>query len=76
MKEFLEYLVRLIVDNPKEVTIEETTLGEKSFQYTIKANPEDMGKIIGKGGKIIQAIRSVAKIVAIKQDIQIRIEVV
>lgn len=75
MKEFLLYLIQLIVDNPKDIKIEETPIGEKSFQYTITANSDDMGKIIGKEGKVIQAIRSVAKILAIKQNLQVRIEI-
>ena len=75
MQDFLKYLVSLIVDHPDEVNIEERILGENVSQYIISANQEDMGKIIGKEGKIIQAIRNVAKIMAIKENKQIRVEI-
>lgn len=75
MIDFLKYLLQLIVDHPEEIKIEERGAGENSFQYIISANQEDYGKIIGKGGKIIQSIRNVAKVLAIKENKQIRIEI-
>ncbi|MCL4339317.1 KH domain-containing protein [Patescibacteria group bacterium] len=75
MQDFLKYIVSLIVDHPEDIKIEERSLGENISQYIIAANGEDMGKIIGKEGKIIQAIRNVAKILAIKENKQIRIEI-
>ena len=75
MKEFLQYLLSLIVDNPKDVSVEERPLDENTFQYIITTNKEDTGKVIGREGKIIQAIRNVAKILAIKTGKQIRIEI-
>ncbi len=75
MQDFLNYIVSLIVDHPEDIKIEERSLGENISQYIISANGEDMGKIIGKEGKIIQAIRNVAKILAIKENKQIRIEI-
>lgn len=75
MKEFLDFLLSSIVDYPQDIKVEEKALAENSFQYLITANQEDMGKIIGKQGKIIQAIRNAAKILAIKENRQIRIEI-
>jgi hypothetical protein len=75
MKDFLKYLLSLIVNYPDEVGIEENQASENSFVYLIKANQEDIGKIIGKQGKIIAAIRNVAKVLAIKENKQIRIEI-
>lgn len=75
MKEFIKYLVSLIVDHPEEVDVEEKSFGDNINQYFIKSNKEDIGKIIGKEGKIIQAIRNVAKVLAIKEGKQIRIEI-
>ncbi|OGG15614.1 hypothetical protein A3D77_02875 [Candidatus Gottesmanbacteria bacterium RIFCSPHIGHO2_02_FULL_39_11] len=75
MKEFINYLVSLIVDNPQDVEVSERILDEKSIQYIISANEKDIGKIIGKGGKIIQAIRNIVKVLAVKHDKQVRIEV-
>lgn len=75
MKKFLHYLLSQIVDHPDEISIEERPVGENAFQYIITTNKDDMGKVIGKEGKIIQAIRNVAKILAIKLNIQVRIEI-
>lgn len=75
MKDFLKYLLTLIVDHPKEVKIEERPFANELTQYIIASNKEDTGKIIGKEGKIIQAIRNVCKILAVKEAKQIRIEV-
>ncbi|MBI4990646.1 KH domain-containing protein [Candidatus Gottesmanbacteria bacterium] len=75
MKDFLQYLLSLIVDHPDEIKIEEKAFGENTLQYIVSANQEDIGKIIGKGGKIIQSIRNVVKILAVKENKQIRIEV-
>lgn len=75
MKEFINYLVSLIVDNPQDVSVEERIIDEKSVQYIISANQSDVGKVIGKGGKIIQAIRNIVKVLAVKHDKQVRIEV-
>ena len=74
MKQFLQYLLEILVDNKKELEIEEVSLEENSFQYNIKAAQADIGKIIGKEGKIIQAIRQVAKILAVKLGIRVRIQ--
>lgn len=75
MKDFLTYLVSQIIDHPEDLAIEERPFGETMMQYIIKSNPEDTGKIIGKEGKIIQAIRNVAKVLAVKEGKQIRIEI-
>ena len=75
MKEFLLYLLSRIVDVPAELEVQEKEIGENSFQYLITAQKEDIGKIIGKGGKIITSIRNIAKILAVKEGKQIRIEI-
>jgi uncharacterized protein len=72
MKKSLEYIVTSIVDNPKEVEITEEK-NDDIINFTIKVNPADMGKIIGKNGKVIRAVRNVIKISAIKQNKKINI---
>lgn len=74
MKKFLEYLLSQIVEDKKALEIEEIPLQENNFQYNIKAAQNDIGKIIGKDGKVIQAIRSVAKVLAVKLGIRVRIQ--
>jgi len=56
MKQLVEYLVKQLVDHTEAVTINELT-GEQSLTYEIKVAPEDVGKVIGKQGKTINAIR-------------------
>lgn len=75
MKEFLEYLLKNIVDYPDEIRIEESVVGDFSIQYTIFARQEDIGKIIGREGKIIQAIRNLVKVLAVKENKQVRVEI-
>lgn len=61
MKDFLLYLVKSIVDNPEEVTV-----SENGPELSLKVSPTDMGKVIGKGGRIIRAVRDLVRVVAIK----------
>ena len=75
MNDLLKYIVTLLVDHPEDLTIEERPFGDTVTQYIIKSNPEDTGKIIGKEGKIIQALRNICKILAVKENKQIRIEI-
>ncbi len=60
MKDLLTFLVKSIVENEDAVVIEETE-SENAFVYKIKVAPEDMGRVIGKQGRIAQSIRSIAK---------------
>lgn len=72
MKETLEYLIKALVDNPDSVEIEETDEDDVT-QYTISLAKEDMGRIIGKEGKVIRSIRNVMKVKAIKENKRINI---
>ena len=73
MKEFLEYLVTNIAKNPSDVTVTEIVDGN-TFVYQISVNPDDMGLVIGREGRIIQSIRALAKSKAIKEGIMINVE--
>lgn len=75
MKQILEYILTLIIQKPEDLVVTETKVDDMNIQYLITANKEDVGKIIGKQGKIIQAIRNISKIWAIKNNKQIRIDV-
>jgi predicted RNA-binding protein YlqC (UPF0109 family) len=74
MKEFIEYLIKSIVKDPDAVVINEEKEGESTV-YTIVAAKEDIGGIIGKKGRVINSIRNVAKIKAIRDNVHIRIEI-
>lgn len=73
MKDTLSYLVASIVDQPDEVSIQEETDETGTIHFVISVAQEDMGKVIGKEGKVIRAIRNVMKIPAMKQDKHINI---
>lgn len=73
MKKSLEYIVSQIVDSPDKVKIEEQEDSTGIINFYVTVDPADMGKIIGKGGKVIRAIRNVIKIAAIKQNKKINI---
>lgn len=66
MKELLEYLARSLVDNPDDVQVE-LIEGERSVILQLRVNPEDIGKVIGKQGRIAQALRTLVKASAMKQ---------
>jgi predicted RNA-binding protein YlqC (UPF0109 family) len=72
MKEFIEYLITGIVNLPEKVVIEESTDGDL-FVFNIIVDPQDMGIVIGKGGKTIRALRNMAKAKAIKDNIHIKV---
>jgi uncharacterized protein len=72
MKKALEYIVSQIVENPDKVEITEQE-DQGMTNFTITVDPSDMGRVIGKNGKIIRAIRNVIKISAIKQNKKINI---
>lgn len=74
MKKALEYIVSQIVDDPKKVEINEQE-DQGIINFTITVASSDMGKIIGKNGKVIRAIRNIVKISAIKQNKKINIAI-
>ena len=67
MKKTLEYIISQLVDHPEEVSIEER-LEQRGTILVIHANQADVGKIIGKSGRIIKAIRDLIKIIAAKRE--------
>lgn len=67
MKDSLSYLLSKIVDHPADVVIEEES-SESRVVLTVKVHPQDMGKVIGKQGRIIRAIRDLIKLIASKNN--------
>ncbi|MDP4087959.1 MAG: KH domain-containing protein [Bacillota bacterium] len=74
MKELVETIAKALVDNPEEVKVNEIT-GEASIILELKVAPEDMGKVIGKQGRIAKAIRTVVKAAAIKENKRVSVEI-
>ncbi len=75
MKDFLQFLISKIVEKPEELEIAEATNEYGEIMLDIKAPSEQIGMIIGKRGKIIQAIRALVKILAVKENARVRVNV-
>lgn len=75
MKELVEYMAKSLVDNPECVSVNEVD-GEQSLILELKVAQEDMGKIIGKQGRIAKAIRTVVKAAAVKQHKRVIVEII
>ena len=75
MKEMLEIIIKNLVANPDQVTINESQK-ENAITFSVKVAESDMGKVIGKQGRIAKAIRTVAKAIATKEDKKVNIEFV
>jgi predicted RNA-binding protein YlqC (UPF0109 family) len=68
MKQLIEYIVSNIVNHPESVVItEEQTEDKEATKYLIKVDPEDVGRVIGKEGKVIKSIRQIVRIAAIQK---------
>jgi len=75
MKELLEIIAKRLVDNPDEVKVTET-MGEKGSILELRVAQIDMGKVIGKQGKIAKAIRTLVRAAAIHNGIHVSVEIV
>ena len=73
MKEILELIITNLVNNKEEVSIEETAT-EKTIDFKVKVSQEDMGKVIGKQGKVAKSIRTVMKSISAKEGKKVNIE--
>ena len=73
MKDILEVVIKNLVDNQDAVSITEK-LDAKSICYEVKVAKEDMGKVIGKQGKMAKAIRSIMKAIATKEHKKVNVE--
>lgn len=75
MKELVGVLARSLVDNPEAIEINEVE-GEKSIIIELKVAEEDMGKVIGKKGRIAKAIRTVVKASAAREGKRVVVEII
>lgn len=66
MKEFIEYIAKQLVDEPEKVIVEETAPDEQTIELTLKVDGKDIGKVIGKKGKNVQAMRTLLNAVGAK----------
>ncbi len=73
MKDFLTYLTRAIVDHPDKVAVDEQVSPEGYKVLNLTVDPSDMGKVIGKSGRIIKAVRDLVRILAIKENARVNV---
>lgn len=74
MKELVEVIAKALVENPNEVAVTESVKDDE-IVVELKVAPSDMGKVIGKQGRIAKAIRSVVKAAASKEDKKVIVEI-
>jgi len=75
LKQTVEFIVRQLVDSPDEVDVVEIP-GDDSVTYEVRVSPDDLGKVIGKQGRIANAIRTIIKAVAMKDKQKVFVEIV
>jgi predicted RNA-binding protein YlqC (UPF0109 family) len=73
-QEFLEYVVKSLVDNPGDVKIART-VDEMGVLLTLDVNPADMGKVIGRSGNTAKAIRTLLRVVGMKNNARVNLKV-
>ena len=75
MEELVKYIVCSLVDNEEEVKIESEREGD-SINIMVTVAPDDVGKVIGKNGRIAQSIRAIVKSVSAKEKIRYNVKIV
>lgn len=73
-KEFLEYVVKAMVDNPNDVKIDRK-VDEMGVLITLSVNPADMGKIIGRMGNTAKAIRTLLRVIGMKNNARVNLKI-
>lgn len=73
-QEFLEFLIKSLVDHPEDVKVDRK-VDEMGVLMTLDVNPEDMGKIIGRQGNTAKAIRSLLRVVGMKNNARVNLKI-
>jgi uncharacterized protein len=76
VRELLEYLTRALVDSPDQVTIEEFEEDDGTLVLELSVADDDYGQIIGRGGRTAQALRTIVKAAAVKDNRRVLIDIV
>ena len=75
MKELIEYIVKSIVTDPDKVSITEED-SDEGLLVKLEVAPEDKGRVIGKQGRVAEAMRTLLRVVATKQGNRVRLEII
>ena len=76
MKDLLEYLARALVDQPDRVQVEEFEEDDGTLVLELSVGDDDYGQIIGRGGRTAQALRTVIKAAAVKDNRRVLVDIV
>ena len=74
MKELVEVIARSLVENPQEVVVTESEV-DGEIEVELRVAPSDMGKVIGKQGRIAKAIRTVVKAASTREDKRVNVRI-
>jgi uncharacterized protein len=75
MKEFIEYLVKNLVDDPNDVNVN-CYEGERGLVVEVKVNPLDVGKVVGRKGNTIKALRTISMMICARLGHRVRVEII
>jgi uncharacterized protein len=73
-RDFLEHVARLLARSPDDVSVTETVEGETT-RYRLTLNPDDVGRVIGREGRTVRAIRSLLRAMAMRQGVRIALDI-
>lgn len=73
-QEFLEYIIKALVDYPEDVKVTRT-IDEMGVLLTLKVNPKDMGRIIGRQGSTVRAIRSLTRLIGLRHNARVNLKI-
>ena len=76
MKDLVEYLARALVDNPDEVTVETFEEDDGTIVYELRVAEGDVGKVIGRSGRTVNALRAVLRAAATREGRRVLVDVV
>ena len=76
MRELLVYLVRQLVDEPEKVSVEEFEEDDGTLVLELSVGDDDYGKVIGRGGRTAQALRTIVKAAAVKDNRRVLVDIV
>ena len=76
MKELVEFIARSIASNPDEVKVTEEEDAEGHITIRLEVHADDKGKVIGRQGRVAQAMRTLLRVAAVKRDVRVSLEIV
>ena len=76
MKELIEYIAKSIVSTPEDVKVTEETDDKSVVVVKLEVAPDDKGRVIGRQGRVAEAMRTLLRVVATKEGVRVRLEIV